>query len=169
MEKKKKKIEEKLFFLSCFSTKTWNKFLCPTLFHFDFHEYNSVITCTIRYRKCPLTFFYSFYFEFHFLILSFSTYIVDYLNNIHLKEEILLSILEFRKKKNFFFVMKVLSLRVNEYSLTFYIKKSFEYRSNDNTCPNIISIYRMLYDRKFTGYSRCCYLIIIGESYDNIL
>lgn len=70
------------------------------------------------------TFFYSFYFEFRFRILSFSTYIVDYLNNIHLKEEILVSILEFRKKKNFFFVMKVLSLRVNTSILSLFTSKS---------------------------------------------
>lgn len=38
------------------------------------------------------TLFYSFYFEFRFRILSFSKY-------RHLKEEIFVSILEFRKKK----------------------------------------------------------------------
>lgn len=168
----------KFFFLSCFLTKTWNKFLCSTLFHFDFYEYNS-ITCLVRYWKCPLM--RRYFTIFSNSVFAFSRFpdIVNYLNlnNIHLKEEILVSILEFRKKKiicKFLFLdeasISMTNKRMFSHFLRHFIEMSFEYRSN-NTCPNIISIYHMLYDldRKFTGYSRCCYLIIIGGSYDNIL
>lgn len=59
---------------------------------FYFYEFRNNVLYSILKMPFNETLFYSFYFEFRFRILSFSKY-------RHLKEEIFVSILEFRKKK----------------------------------------------------------------------